>query len=105
MTWQADSSRFCLVSFISGTARDQSYQGDLGHIGGVTLALAQLRDARIATGAASIARGQLVKDFLDNQLVWNRLQDAAARMQFDSHRFICSLQSPVGLIFIRDDAK
>lgn len=61
------------------------YQGDLRHIGGITLTFTQLGDARIAAGTTNIARRQFFEHLFNYQLIWQSAEDFAAGMQLDHH--------------------
>src|SRR5579859_5640908 len=80
-------------------------QRDLRHVRGITFAFAELGDTGLAAGATSVARGQFVKELLNNQFIGQSAQDSAASVQLDHHRLVSGLQSFSGLLLVRDNGQ
>lgn len=81
------------------------HERDLHHLRGIALPPTKLGDTSVATMSSHVARREFVKDTLDDQLVGQRFEDAAAGAQLNHHRLVRCLQALFGLILIGDDAQ
>src|SRR5215471_12369662 len=81
------------------------HQGNLCHFSGITQAPTKLCYTCVTTRTTRIPWSKLIKDLLDNQFIWKRLQDLAASMQFYHQCFISCLQRFFRITLIRNDAK